>query len=369
MTDDLAMNLPRCAQEQYLIQQELLQGRFGKPGSAFITTRQLASLRGVSLVTAQNIMVRLREEGFIELRGKKYFLSFTEQAKRFEEQTKVIGLLMPNFKNEYHGAMAKAIKTLAGNKGYRVIVMDTEYSCQQEKKAIELMVHFGVAGILSCPAPAQEDKTLYRDCPVPCMLLSHSCEGSRRSSVQVNSFPVAQKIARHLSEQGYRKFLYLGTQTMQLVDDDRFMGFKAGLQREGYLFENSDAILLPPNYKEADEIIIKALKNNSEPLGVFCYHDLIAAELYRVCYQIGRKIPEEIGIVGFDDLPVATSVFPPLTTVRYRINSMAEIALQQLIQEIQTGTHKYDNYYVEPNLIVRESTLLAETLEQSKAAR
>lgn len=364
MNDEMAMNLPRSAHEQYLIQKELLQGRFGAPGDAFITTRELAERRGVSIVTAQHIMVRLREQGFIELRGKKYFLSYAEQAKRFDEHTKIIGLLIPNFKNEYHGAMAKALKTLAEKLGYRVLVMDTAYSREQERKAVELLVHIGVAGIVSCPAPTTEDQELYRDCPVPCVLLAHAFESTKRSSVQVNSFPVAQKIARHLVSQGYRKFFYLGTKFMRLVDDDRYMGFRTGLQREGYALETSDVILMPQNYRAAASVLAEMLERQTEPIGVFCYHDLIAAELYRVCYQIGRRIPEDVGVVGFDDLPVATSVFPSLSTVRYRIMSMAEIALQQLLQEVKTGEHKYDNYYVEPNLIMRESTALAEKMEQ-----
>lgn len=368
MNEEMAMQLPRSAQEQYLLQQEILKGRFGEPGQPFITTRDLAQQRGVSIVTAQHIMVKLREEGFIELRGKKHFLAYAEQARRFDDQTKLIGLLIPNFKNEYHGAMAKAIKTLAGKEGYRVLVMDTAYSREQERKAVELMVHIGVAGILSCPAPTPEDKALYRDCPVPCVLLSHAFEGTKCSSVQVSSFPVTQKIARHLVEQGYRKFMYLGTKTMRLVDDDRYMGFRNGLQREGYALEKENVVLMPQNYKAADQVLAQMLQKQTEPVGVFCYHDLIAAELYRVCYQIGRKIPEDVGIVGFDDLPVATSVFPSLTTVRYRITSMAEIALQQLLQEVQSGEHKYDNYYVEPNLITRESTALAEKLEQRRQA-
>lgn len=359
MTDEMFQQLPRAAQEGYMLEQELLDGRFGKPGDPFMTTRDLAESRGVSIVTAQRIMVELREKGLIELRGKRHYLSYEDEAQVRKDRAHIIGLMIPNLKNEYHGAMAKAIKTLAAKKGYSVVVMDTGYSREQERKAMELFLHFGVAGVLSCPSPTLTDIELYRECPVPCVLLSHSMEGSRRSSVQVNSFPVAQKVARHLVEQGYRDFLYLGTKTMRLLDDDRYMGFRMGLQKEGFMLEDSNVIQMTQNYRASDQLLADFLKEHTSPLGVFCYHDLIAAELYRVCYQIGRRIPEDVGIIGFDDLPIATSVFPLLTTVRYRMVSMAEIALQQLLLEIDTGEHKYDNYYVEPNLIVRESTALA----------
>lgn len=366
MNDDFVTRLPRAVQEQYRLRQEILNGTYGQPGSAFLTTRELAEQQGISVVTAQHIMVGLRNEGLIELRGKKYFLSHEEQARRQEAYTKIIGVLVPDIKNEFHAAMAKAVKVLAQERGYRVIIMDTEYSCEQESAAMDLLVHCGAAGIICTPADGGQNQELYRDCPVPCVLIAHAVEGSDRSSVQVNSFQVTQKIARHLAEQGYQHFAYLGTQAVSLVQDDRFSGFCTGLQCEGYAIGKQDVIRLPQDVQAAKEMLNALLERTEEPLAVFCYHDLIAAELCRVCHQMEKRIPQDVGIVGFDDLPIATSVFPSLTTVRYRITSMAEIALQQLMREIKTGSREHDNYYVEPTLIKRESTALAQMLAQQE---
>ena len=367
MEDDIVMSLPRAAQEQYLVGQELVRGDYGRPGEGFMTTRALAQRRGVSIVTAQHIMVGLREQGLIELRGKKYYLSYERQAREHDDRTKLIGVLVPNIKNEFYGAMIKAMKVQALKAGYRVIAMDTAYSREQERTALGLFAHFGVAGVVSSPVAVPEGREIYRDCPIPCVLLSHTLEGAKRSSVQVNSFPVAQKIAKHLVEQGYRRFLYLGTKMSRLVDDDRFLGFQAGLRQEGYELADSDILQMPQGYRSAEPVLRQMLERQTEPVGVFCYHDLIAAELCRVCYRLGRSIPLDVGVVGFDDLPIATSVYPTLTTVQYRITSMADMALQLLFKEIRTGEHKYDNYYVDPNLVVRESTTLAEALALKEA--
>ncbi len=362
MNEDLVMRLPRAVQEQYLIREEILKGDYGEPGAPFLTTRALAQRRGVSVVTAQHIMVGLRQEGLIELRGKKYVLAHEELVLEQQVYRKIIGILVPDIHNEFHAAMAKAVKTLAEERGYRAIIMDTGYSCAQEADAVQALVHFGVAGIISTPADVQQDPQLYRSCPVPCVLIAHAVEGSQCSSVQVSSFQVTQKIARHLVEQGYRHFAYLGTQAMRLVQDDRFSGFSTGLKCEGYELFGRDVLQLPQDMQTAELLLYPLLEQAREPLAVFCYHDLIAAALCRVCHRLGKRIPEDVGIVGFDDLPIATSVFPSLTTVRYRITSMAEIALQQLMREIRGQTAEHDNYYVEPTLIKRESTALAQQL-------
>ena len=70
MTNEVFANLSRSAQEQYLIQDEILQGKYGQPGDVFMTTRALAELRQVSVVTAHNILTELCSAGYLQLRGK-----------------------------------------------------------------------------------------------------------------------------------------------------------------------------------------------------------------------------------------------------------------------------------------------------------
>lgn len=356
MDKTLLTNLKRSTQEQYLIQDEILQGNYGVPGDPFMTTQKLADLRGVSVVTAHNIMTGLRDSGFIELRGKKYFLSYSEQAEDLNNRTRIIGLLIPNINNEFYTSIAEAVIRLAGQQGYRVLIMNTSYSASEEREVHQLLLNIPVAGILSCIPSAQENINLYRECPVPCVLLAHEIDGSNRSSVQVNSFPVSQKIAQHLIDQGYRKFLYIGTRNIPIETDIRYLAFQTRLRQEGFPMDSRDVILVSQNDRQDAKALTNALENRTEPVGVFCYHDLIAAELYRVCFRLGKRIPEDVGIVGFDDLSVSTCLCPALTTVRYRLMSMADTALKLLFQDIKEPGHSYDNYYIEPNLIIRQST-------------
>ena len=78
-----------------------------------------------------------------------------------------------------------------------------------------------------------------------------------------------------------------------------------------------------------------------------------------MCKRLGRRIPQDVGIVGFDDLSIATNLSPSLTTVQYRIASMPDMTVKLMIDCIQNPDTPYDNYYVEPNLVIRESSLLS----------
>ena len=108
------------------------------------------------------------------------------------------------------------------------------------------------------------------------------------------------------------------------------------------------------------EGIFQLLKRQNEPVGIFCYHDLLAVQLYTICDLIGKRIPEDVGIVGFDDLSIATSLTPALTTIQYRIASMADMTVNLLMTSIRSANAPYDNYYVEPNLIIRGSSTLSD---------
>lgn len=346
-------------QEQQLLQKEILQGKYGDPGTLFMTTRALAEQRQVSVVTAHNILSGLRDAGYLELRGKKYYLSHSGMIERHNRHSNIIGMLVPQLNNEFFSSLCDTVVDSFRQKGYEVLILNATYMPAVEEKLLQVLQHIPVAGIVSCIPTLPENLELYRNCSVPCVLLGHSLDNSRRSSVQVNSFTISQKIARHLVEQGYRDFLYIGSRSRSLENDIRFTGFQMQLKQLGFSLNNSDTLQVSSKNRSDDGRIAQVLESRRGPVGVFCYHDLIAAQLYRVCKSLGKRIPQDVGIVGFDDLSVATNLSPPLTTIQYRIASMADMTVKLMLDSIQTPGTPYDNYYVEPNLVIRESSILS----------
>lgn len=360
MNNDLFSNLSRSAQEQYRIQDEILQGKFGRPGDIFMTTRALAEQRQVSVVTAHNILNGLCSAGFLELRGKKYYLAHAKHMEEHNSQTNIIGLMIPHLNNEFYSSLSDAVIETCRQKGYQVLVISTSYSPEEEKRVLELMQHINVAGIINCIPTPQDNEGLYRTLSIPYISLGHGLDSCKKSSVQVNSFSISQRVARHLIEEGYRNFLYVGTKNLPLEHDIRFMAFQMELKANGYLLEHRNTIRLSADYRSDDGRLVQLLKNQTEPVGVFCYHDLLAVQMYRICNLLNKKIPEDVGIVGFDDLSIATSLSPPLTTIQYRIASMADMTVNLLLASIRNPNEPYDNYYVEPNLVIRGSSVLSE---------
>lgn len=112
----------------------------------------------------------------------------------------------------------------------------------------------------------------------------------------------------------------------------------------------------PEDAAAANKAIEELLQALPKPAAVFCFHDLIATMVLQACQRLKFPCPKAIAVAGFDNLPVSSMTDPPLTTVGYRISEMAETAVRLIIRQIETGAEPDTNYYLEPSLIIRESS-------------
>lgn len=347
-----------ACQEQAMLQEEILDGKFGNPGEVFLTTRSLAQLRHVSVVTAHNILCGLCASGYLELRGKRYYLTHSELMTERQNRSNVIGLLLPKLNNEFYSSLAEAVVASAERCAYRVLIMTTSFNTDNVDISLQLMLNSGVAGIINCVPISTQTEHLYQNCKIPCVMLGDSLDKCSISSVQVNSFSISQKVAQNLVEEGYRRFFYLGTTKRKAENDIRFMAFQMELKHQGYTLEDRDILRITTDSKEDEKFLQQRLEEINEPVGIFCYHDLLAVKVYQVCSRLGKSIPYDVGVIGFDDLSIASSLYPALTTVQYRLTTMADMAFSLLLDRIKSPNAQYDNYYIEPNLVVRKSASL-----------
>lgn len=357
MEDSVISRLPRSIQEQCLLEKEIIEGRFGEPGSPFVSTRELADMRGVSLVTAQRVLVGLREKGLVELNGKKYVLSHQPHVLKKEKFNKIIGLHLTNIANPFFCALADAVERSAAKKGYTVLIVGSSYKLEREKNAMDIFDNIKVAGVLSCPGINENSISIYTDYNIPHIFLGRESNIGNGQSVLVNNYPAARKVAEHFTSMGYKSFAYVGPKELIDTDDMRFTGFRDCLFKAGFELSDENNIRISvQDITGTAQIMSEFLAAQKEPIGIFCYHDLLAAEVMRACYKKGLVIPDQVGIVGFDNLPIASSLVPTLTTVGYRVEEMADMAVQLLVERISGGASKSINYYIEPSLIIRGST-------------
>ncbi len=176
-------------------------------------------------------------------------------------------------------------------------------------------------------------------------------------TVIVNNQSAAQKVAAHLVKEGCDSFAYLGQTVARR--DERLFGFRSELAERG--LELPSANIVHSDYGDRDRNLadIEALldRNYRGRLGIFCYHDLFASRVMMLCHKKGIDIPGRVLLAGFDDLPIAEELSPPLTSVRYPVEAIARIAAEALYTRLKLGGRIEDTCsYVNAELVVREST-------------
>ena len=350
------------------VSQKLLDGAYGKSGDRFISVRELAEMNDISLVTAQRIVDKLREERLIYLCSHAYYITVgrigedSALSKAIEKRTgnsheaSLIGIHFPKINNEFFSALLKEVVQSVRAAGFMPLVMFSEGKPELEKEILHRFVGLGVKAIITCPNDGISLKNIYNRYPLPIVYLAKRSSFYDSNYVAVDENTSAGHVAKHFVNMGYENFMYVGFE--QDVDKDyRMDSFMRKLERLGRTIPPENIILL----KETDKFAVSGyvssiIANANKPLGVFCFHDLLAIELLIAVKKRKLKVPEDVGIVGFDNLDIAAKHSPALSTVGYRFDTMASSAVKMLTEIIA----EKDNIPKQP-ILVRHALYIRES--------
>lgn len=343
---------------------ELSAGKLGAPDDRFLTIRELMLRKGVSLKTAFRIIERLRDEGVIRKTGRDYRIVRTKPIQK-QDGKMLLGFVATCLESPYFAKLACHAEELAHSIGASLIIASSNYDFQTECERLKMFCRQGVAGIMICPwASTPKEEAFYNTLDVPFVMLGRNPESIVCDSVLVDNQKAAQQMAEHLVAQGIREFAYLGQAGKR--NDKRLSGFRAGLLEHGILLNEESILRADYHSLEKCRMEIRKLlkRKRAGRLGIFCYHDLFATRVLNLCHELGIKIPEEVSVAGFDDLPAASEIYPSLTTVSYPVSDMARIAFETLYTRIKF--HSLSSgicRYLDSELVIRKSTVIQPKLK------
>lgn len=358
MNISLINQLPKSLRVKEELKREILSGKLGGQGDPFVSVRAIAGTRNVSLKTAQRIMTLLRAEGFVILKGNKHILAdisnFAHQKTKRKDN--LIGLVVTNLENQFFAILAKEVELAAGRMGFKLMMASSNYDFQREQEIISMFQDAGVAGIIACPVHNDNTVKFYASLRVPYIFVGRRPDASDADAVLVHNFNAGKMVANHFINNHYCHFGYFGID--QYHPNPRFDGYVSGLAEHKYFIPAENIVKADSKDFDGSTLALKQmLTNASKPVAIFCFHDLLAAKLAQVCRELKIRIPKDVGICGFDNLPVASVMTPSLTTVAYPISDMAQIAMERIKRKIgNEGNSKQFSCFLEPSLLVREST-------------
>ncbi len=346
------------------IEQRILAGQYGRSGDRFLSVRQLAEEVPCSYVTAVKTADWLCGRYVITKHGRGYYLTTGRcgldselEKSLMENRRRCFGFIVNTTYNDFYGSITSLMQQQLRALDYHLVVMSNSSDKEMELSQLEMGMEMGLSGVFFMPHSQFSNQKRYEYYPLPVVAIGRDLRQFKRHTVTVNNYSVGVLAAQHLLEQGYERFIYAAVETSRTVTDLRMAGFMDCLRQNGVTVSKENVWYVSGedvvNLVERREQELRSLKRRT---GIFCYHDLIAMSLLHMCVKNAIPVPEQVGIVGCDDLPVAHIMSPALSTIHYPYARICETAVELMLEELEQGPKGRKRVSVEPRLIHRETT-------------
>lgn len=281
--------------------------------------------KGVNRETAEEIFRVARETGYLSANAvTKIKLVLFKKNGLIIEDTPFFLKLMDGLEEECHRL------------GYEMVICQVDQrETNYEKQVREILSEQGTAVIVLATEMMDGDLDIYRNAPCPVLVLDHWTESMEFNAVLINNADAARMMTEHLLDHGHTEIGYLRGAFRIKGFRSRFVGFQTALKKHKIPYREDYTVTIGTSLNDAYQDMLKYLqKNPNLPTAFFADNDMIALGAMKALQEMGYRIPEDISIVGFDDLPFSEISNPPLTTMRVPNKEMGRIAVRRLAEMI-----------------------------------
>lgn len=274
------------------------------------------------------------------------------------KSTKSIGLIIPNVENPVFAPLVKVIETTADRYGFSTILCNSDGIVEKEAKYLELLIEKQVDGIiLNAIGEFHKGIEIVNDTNTPIVVLGKKIECFETTNVTVNNFKGAYIAVEHLIKIGMRNIAFLfGKLETSSAIHDRFEGYKSALTDYNIEFNEGLVVKGKRSFEgglsAADELIERGIKFDS----VFASNDILAIGCIEKLVEKGYSIPDDISVIGYDDIPASRVIRPRLSTVLSPTDVLGTEAVKAILRIIYSKKDAHQEKMFEPKLIIRDST-------------
>jgi LacI family transcriptional regulator len=266
-----------------------------------------------------------------------------------------IGLLLSDLSGPFYSELIRAAEAVVFANGYNLIACSSYGG--RNSTAIRFLEERHTDGILLLASDIDDDAILRNTAPsYPIILLDRTLSAPSVSSVTVDNEGGAYRMTQHLVDLGYREIGYIGGPSDSLDAKYRLSGYRAALGANR--IKPQRRWLLQGGFtQEGGFSAVKALiARETVPGVIFCANDEMAVGAIKALQEEGIRVPEEVGVVGFDDINVAQYIRPTLTTMRQPLHQMGTLAARMAFDALN-GATAGKNVKLETELVERESVI------------
>jgi LacI family repressor for deo operon, udp, cdd, tsx, nupC, and nupG len=275
------------------------------------------------------------------------------------QKTRMVLVVLPTLDNVFFSKILRGIEETLFEAGYGMIIGDLDGSPEKEARFASFMAAGQVDGALLLNGHLVGQSRDGRGQPfktnVPMVALCEAISGADIPQIVVDNRAAAQRMTEYLASLGHRRIAYIRGPGDNVLERERFKGYRDGLQAAGLSFD--ETLVWPGDYSLGAGVAVgeSILARRVRPSAVFSSNDEMAIGLMRTLISAGVRVPEDISVAGFDDIEFAAVVEPPLTTVHQPRRELGQTGATMLL-DLLAGRARAPRVRLKTELVVRGSS-------------
>jgi len=332
--------------------------------TAIATIYEIASKVGVSTATVSRA---LSGGGYVRKELREQILQVAKamdyQPNSFARglvtrQSHILGLIVPDIRNPFFPAVARGVEDAANERGYNVLLCNTDGSLRKENDYIDVLRSRQADGVIftTSQVSSRNVKTLMKS-GIPVVLADRRMD-LECDIVSADNVEGAFQATRHLLGLGHDRIGIITGPMGVATSQDRIEGYRRALSELG--IASSPDLIREGDYRERSGYAgaMELIKLSDPPTAIFACNDLMAVGALHALEESELQVPGDVSVVGYDDITVASVARPRLTTIAQPKYEMGAIACRMLIDRLRAPGDPYQTVMLRPQLVLRESAAM-----------
>ncbi len=328
------------------------------------TIKDVAKLAGVSTTTVSHVINKTRfvaedttKAVWDAVQQLNYSPSAVARSLKINT-TKSIGMIITTSQAPFFAEIVLAVEEYCYRQGYSLFLCNTQNEPEKIQNHLDMLVKKRVDGVLvMCSEYTRDSLELFNGTNVPMVVMDWGVQDNKSDKIVDNSFQGGYLAGKHLIENGHSKIGVIAGNLEKTIACERFKGFKKALE-EAELSIPSEWIMDGDFEPEAGfENMNNFLRLDQLPTAIFCFSDTIALGAISALSERGLKVPEDMSIIGYDNIHESRFYAPPLTTIHQSKFRLGIAAIEVLLERINNNEKAHEPKVLEfyPELVIRKS--------------
>ncbi len=328
----------------------------------YITLKMVAEKAEVSVNTASraiNNKPDINEETKNRILKVAQELGYIRNAAAVALRTKktgTIGVVIADNRNPFYAEVLNGMEEAAREKNYHIILANTQRDYKKEEEAINLLLAKRVDGLLITPVQDRDDdiKNLI-EANIPFVIVGRDFENIEVDAVYNDEVKGGFLATEYLIKKGHKRIALINGFLYKSPAKGRLEGYKKALNKYRISLDESLISVGDINIEDGYERTKQMLEKNLDFTAIFAYNDMMAFGAMQAIKEKGLRIPEDIGLVGYDDIPFSSLISPALTTIRLKKQELGAESIKLLLSRINGNRKKTKKVMLGVELQIRES--------------